>query len=600
MQQNIKDTMKKILLTVLCIIFAISLIACGDEPCEHTYDNDCDTQCNACQEERQITHSWTSATCLAPKTCSICSLTEGTVLEHTPTADDGDCTSDIKCSACSTVLVKGNSTHSPNSDDGDCTTAIKCKNCSVITTPAKTEHEMSTEWTATDSGHYFKCKNCDIKNSEGEHAYEITYEWNARFTTCTANGICSSCKKEIGEYATATYKDGVASVSFVSKKFEAQSKNVFITSKHTETELSDLIKNAISGGATDITVLTPAEAEVSLFQKIRDAIALGEVKVNLTVLGAKKIPEGAFRNDFEKVLYIKSLSLPSATEIGDDAVRMFIDLESVYLPKVEKIGDGAFLGCKNLKSLDLSALEELGIYAFSGCYALEEIKSLGTVTEIPDSAFYSCKNLKEVSSEFVTVVSNYAFSYCDALESVNFPNLKEIRSSAFAECVALHTITLEKVTSIGDDSFFEATSLVEVNLPLVTDIPFRAFDECLSLKKIYLPLATSIGEVAFYKCTALEEIYAPLVRSVGRGAFLFCGSVKHLSLPSLTFTENQAIWFSSLETLTLTAEGDLNIYDGIRAGDFENTVLTLNADKKDDVDGNTWLGITFKEIKFEE
>jgi len=79
--------------------------ACGDSYTEaipatgkHTYDNDCDTTCNTCGEERSIKHSYSAATCTKPETCTVCGVTQGTALGHT-FDDEYDAT----CNACGDI-----------------------------------------------------------------------------------------------------------------------------------------------------------------------------------------------------------------------------------------------------------------------------------------------------------------------------------------------------------------------------------------------------------------------------------------------------------------------------------------------------------------
>ena len=54
-------------------------------------------------------HSWTEATCTAPKTCSVCKATEGTVKEHSWT--EATCTAPKTCTVCGTTegAAKGHS-----------------------------------------------------------------------------------------------------------------------------------------------------------------------------------------------------------------------------------------------------------------------------------------------------------------------------------------------------------------------------------------------------------------------------------------------------------------------------------------------------------
>ena len=135
--------MKKLTLILLSIVMIVALAACGDKKCDHAYDNACDVTCNECGEERTITHDWNDATCLTPKTCSICGATEGDSLGHTAEADDGNCTTEVKCTVCGDVTTPAGQ-HTPNADDGDCTTPIVCSVCKTITTPAKESHTGGT------------------------------------------------------------------------------------------------------------------------------------------------------------------------------------------------------------------------------------------------------------------------------------------------------------------------------------------------------------------------------------------------------------------------------------------------------------------------
>ena len=99
------------LLCSLLFVFCIFFTACAEEPCTHTYDHACDVACNACGEERTVTHDFAAADCDTPKTCKICGVTDGKALGHTPKADDGDCTTEIKCALCSKVLTPAKQSH---------------------------------------------------------------------------------------------------------------------------------------------------------------------------------------------------------------------------------------------------------------------------------------------------------------------------------------------------------------------------------------------------------------------------------------------------------------------------------------------------------
>lgn len=106
-------------------------IAVVNSRCEHTYDNACDAVCNECGEERTVEkHNWVEADCDTPKTCNTCGATEGEPLGHTPSADDGNCTTAVTCAHCDYVVIEAKE-HLLEEyvDNGNGTHSLKCKNC---------------------------------------------------------------------------------------------------------------------------------------------------------------------------------------------------------------------------------------------------------------------------------------------------------------------------------------------------------------------------------------------------------------------------------------------------------------------------------------
>ncbi len=112
-------------------------------PIDHEFDNACDTDCNN----------------------DGCEYTRTT--EHIPEADDGDCTTAIHCEVCDAMTTPGNPSHdfdnacdadcnregcnytrtaphTPEADDGNCTTEVKCSVCQTVTTPANEAHTGGT------------------------------------------------------------------------------------------------------------------------------------------------------------------------------------------------------------------------------------------------------------------------------------------------------------------------------------------------------------------------------------------------------------------------------------------------------------------------
>ena len=108
----------------LSIIFVLLLILSSCDmsgttnpgPHNHIYDNQCDSFCNECNEERPIEHVFDND---CDSICNICSYERN--IEHSLERDDFDCTTAQKCTVCGVVLVPAKE----HTFDGDNT---KCSN----------------------------------------------------------------------------------------------------------------------------------------------------------------------------------------------------------------------------------------------------------------------------------------------------------------------------------------------------------------------------------------------------------------------------------------------------------------------------------------
>ena len=58
--------------------------------------------------------------CAEGTRCSVCQWIMTSAKDHTPEADDGDCTTDIKCSECQNVVEAGRKSHVDNNGDHIC------------------------------------------------------------------------------------------------------------------------------------------------------------------------------------------------------------------------------------------------------------------------------------------------------------------------------------------------------------------------------------------------------------------------------------------------------------------------------------------------
>ena len=147
-------------------------------------------------------------------TCSVCGDsykdTEVEATGHSPAADDGDCTTAISCTKCSTVTTAANSSH----DWGTTATDSKhqCKNCDATIacvdgndkdhkcdyycgTDNLTEHTYSAEWATDGSNHWHECA-CGAKSEEAAHSDETTKDHK-----------CDTCGYVMGECADSDDAD---------------------------------------------------------------------------------------------------------------------------------------------------------------------------------------------------------------------------------------------------------------------------------------------------------------------------------------------------------------------------------------------------------
>ena len=97
------------LLIIVCFVSVVAFSACDGQQsteCSHEWASATCTApktCSVCSatEGEALGHTWSDATCTAPKTCSVCSATEGEALGHT--WSDATCTAPKTCSVCKTT-----------------------------------------------------------------------------------------------------------------------------------------------------------------------------------------------------------------------------------------------------------------------------------------------------------------------------------------------------------------------------------------------------------------------------------------------------------------------------------------------------------------
>ena len=139
--------MKKISFILIAVFFTITLTSCQTRTvCEHEYATAFASTCKKCGEVRVADTSDFAATI-------------GDNGDTNDNNDNGD-TKDNNdgCSICGGV------------DDGDCSTPVLCSRCSTVLIEAKS-HDFSGDWNNDAEGHWHSCTNekCKVTDVKEPH-----------------------------------------------------------------------------------------------------------------------------------------------------------------------------------------------------------------------------------------------------------------------------------------------------------------------------------------------------------------------------------------------------------------------------------------------
>ena len=227
---------------------------------------------------------------------------------------------------------------------------------------------------------------------------------------------------------------------------------------------------------------------------------------------------------------------------------------------------------------------------------------------IPDFAFYDefgevYPHLYEVVlPSSVEVIGNDAFYGCRKLANIEMPGVKVIAKEAFQDCESLVAANFPSVLIVGEDAFFSCYNLLEINMPKALLLLEDAFNDCLVLEKVNLPKVETIDSHAFAYdfCEKAVELVLPSADNLVKNVFYDCEKLRRLSLPKATiigdFTFHNC---NELTTLELTTSEPIKTSSGT-FDDFKTSAcsLILNSNKKGEVNGNIWKGVSWKNIAF--
>ncbi len=145
-------------------------------------DGDCTTQitcvfCNELITPASEGHIGGESSCSSPAICTVCGTGYGELEAHTPSDDDGDCTTDIPCDVCGGTAVPGNAAHTGGT--ATCENKAVCDVCGVEYGELAA-HAEETVWVKSPSAHYRAYACCMQQAAEAE-AHTMV------------NGVCTTC-----------------------------------------------------------------------------------------------------------------------------------------------------------------------------------------------------------------------------------------------------------------------------------------------------------------------------------------------------------------------------------------------------------------------
>ena len=226
---------RKLIALLLTIGILLTLSACGDAktestPTEESKPTSVDTESDIKADEPsepEHTHTFTDATCTAPKTCS-CGATEGAALGHTFT--DATCTTPKTCSVCNATegAALGH-----NYVDGVCSV---CKaedpNATSVGLEKLTVIDAPQLWSR---GYKFINSNIEdnFKNSYSKwHRYSFfrdepttaVHDLSGNYSTFTGSIVATRYTNKSSSYTVKIYVDDV--LKFTKTGFTKPTKNI--------------------------------------------------------------------------------------------------------------------------------------------------------------------------------------------------------------------------------------------------------------------------------------------------------------------------------------------------------------------------------------
>lgn len=317
-------------------------------------------QCINCSAKKdEVAHEWVEATCTTPKTCSVCSKTEGNVLEHNFVHHNA------KAATCTEIGWDAYDT---------------CTRCDYTTYSeiSATGHTYKSEWDSNSEKHWHECAVCKDKKDEADHT------WGVGVITTPATTTSEGVKTFTCEICKATKTESIAKIP--SGGGVTPPKNDTITVDVTGDKTSVKITAEISGDTASI-------AEIGR-NDIDKAGAGVDITIDLTVLPNEIAEVTVTKNSLENIydsetdnvsikLTETTVNMDRATlkniieQMNGSDLKLVVDKHQDALESMNKAQKDTLKGMKNPKLIDA--------YFISGGIRITDFKGGSVEIKVPYS-----------------------------------------------------------------------------------------------------------------------------------------------------------------------------------------------------------------------
>lgn len=317
-------------------------------------------QCINCSAKKdEVAHEWVEATCTTPKTCSVCSKTEGNVLEHNFVHHNA------KAATCTEIGWDAYDT---------------CTRCDYTTYSeiSATGHTYKSEWNSNSEKHWHECAVCKDKKDEADHT------WGVGVITTPATTTSEGVKTFTCEICKATKTESIAKIP--SGGGVTPPKNDTITVDVTGDKTSVKITAEISGDTASI-------AEIGR-NDIDKAGAGVDITIDLTVLPNEIAEVTVTKNSLENIydsetdnvsikLTETTVNMDRATlkniieQMNGSDLKLVVDKHQDALESMNKAQKDTLKGMKNPKLIDA--------YFISGGIRITDFKGGSVEIKVPYS-----------------------------------------------------------------------------------------------------------------------------------------------------------------------------------------------------------------------